>query len=171
MALKSGRTGVRNDQVDFYGRVKGGSGGEYTAGEGIVIAENEISIDEQVVVVKGDLQDYATIEMLDDYATKTDLDDKQNTIVDSDEIVVDSEEDKLLLAQAVSNKLARALVTPTQTPTADKLVGVDTSNAQEMIGIGDGLEIDNGVLKATATYQITALSETTDSISITISEV
>lgn len=54
MALKSGRTGVRNDQVDFYGRVK--SSGKYEAGAGIVIEDDEISVDTETVAFKDDLE-------------------------------------------------------------------------------------------------------------------
>lgn len=47
------------------------------------------------------------------------------------------------------------LVIPNAAPTAHKLVGIDTTNAQELIGIGTNLSIENGVLNATgggATY-------------------
>lgn len=37
----------------------GGSGGEYSAGEGINIESGEISIDEEVVAVKSDIVDYS----------------------------------------------------------------------------------------------------------------
>ena len=41
-----------------------------------------------------------------------------------------------------------ALVLPTEAPASQQLVGINTSNEQNSLGIGDGLEIDNGVLKS-----------------------
>lgn len=50
--------------------------------------------------------------------------------------------------QAVSD--VGGLVTPTVAPTSDKLVGIDNTGAQEQIGIGNGLSIENNVLSASA---------------------
>lgn len=41
------------------------------------------------------------------------------------------------------------LVIPNTTPASEKLVGVDTANAQEMVSIGSGLSLLDGVLSAT----------------------
>ena len=49
---------------------------------------------------------------------------------------------------AIAQELARTLKTPIQRPTSTKLVAVDTANSQEMVGIGDGLAIENGTLNA-----------------------
>lgn len=52
------------------------------------------------------------------------------------------------LDSSITNRLARTLVTPLVTPTENKLVGINTSNAQESIGIGDNLTFSNGRLSA-----------------------
>lgn len=49
----------------------------------------------------------------------------------------------------ITPNVMRALKTPISAPSSTELVGVDGSNAQTMIGIGDGLSIENGTLKAT----------------------
>lgn len=71
-------------------------------------------------------------------------------IMGSSEIVCDANETddgiELHLDNAITNKLAKALVTPATAPAADKLVGVDTANAQEMITIGSGLKLESGTL-------------------------
>ena len=97
MAIKAGRVGVREDQVDPYGR----------------IIENGPSL------------------------------------VDSEEIVFDegAEGTKAYLAQEISNKIAKALQTPAVAPADHKLVGIDSSGAQEQIGIGNGLTLEGGELK------------------------
>lgn len=51
------------------------------------------------------------------------------------------------LHQTITNKLAKALVTPAVTPTEDTLVAVDNTGAQTMIKVGTGLEIVEGVLQ------------------------
>lgn len=67
----------------------------------------------------------------------------------SEEITYDSTSQSCLLASTVRNKINSALQTPAVAPTSHVLVGIDSSNAQENISIGSGLEIDNGALKAT----------------------
>lgn len=47
------------------------------------------------------------------------------------------------------NKINKSLQTPTTAPTSTELVGIDTNKTQVNIGIGDGLAIENGTLKAT----------------------
>lgn len=107
MALRSGRTGVRRDQVDHYGRVRrSGTGGatieDFVDSETIVFSEDSYS-----GLVKADL--------------------------DGDTL----------------NKIEKSLQTPTTTPTATELVGIGTDKSQKRIDVGDGLEIENNVLKAT----------------------
>ena len=46
------------------------------------------------------------------------------------------------------NKIDRALQLPTTAPSATQLVGVGTNNAQTMVGVGDGLYVDNGSIFA-----------------------
>ena len=47
----------------------------------------------------------------------------------------------------VESGVARALKTPISTPSELKLVGINTSNDQEMLNLGDGLETENGDIK------------------------
>lgn len=49
----------------------------------------------------------------------------------------------------ITPKVMRALLTPVSAPTKTELVAVDDGNAQTMIEIGEGLSLENGVLKAT----------------------
>lgn len=44
----------------------------------------------------------------------------------------------------INPKVARALLTPMTTPSELKLVGIDTSNSQEMINVGETLQVNNG---------------------------
>lgn len=67
----------------------------------------------------------------------------------SEEITYDSTTQSCLLASTVRNKINSALQTPMSAPTTHYIVGIDSTNAQENISIGSGLEIDNGALKAT----------------------
>lgn len=50
------------------------------------------------------------------------------------------------LNQTISNKISRALVTPLATPSTQKLVSVDTTNSQAMVGVGDGLQVVSDTL-------------------------
>lgn len=64
--------------------------------------------------------------------------------VSSEEIVVSG--NKLMLANAVSNKVNNSLQAPTTAPTATELVGISTSKAQINIELEDSLELVNGHL-------------------------
>nr|DAJ89570.1 MAG TPA: hypothetical protein [Caudoviricetes sp.] len=65
--------------------------------------------------------------------------------VSSEEIVVSG--NKLMLANAVSNKVNNSLQAPTTAPTATELVGVSTSKAQVNIPLGSSLKLENGHLE------------------------
>jgi hypothetical protein len=70
-------------------------------------------------------------------------------IGNSDTIItmIDGDKIKLNLSNEVNNKLARSLVTPQVAPDALELVAIDNKNSQIMITIGDGLLLEDGVLK------------------------
>lgn len=51
------------------------------------------------------------------------------------------------LASAVSDKVGRALVTPVAAPASDQIVGINSLGQQENLSLGEGLIIDNGVIK------------------------
>lgn len=75
---------------------------------------------------------------------------KQNQIIDSADIIQDTAEDKLYINNNLKNKINNALLTPTDAPLAPELVAVDETNAQKMLGIGEGLYIEDDLLKASA---------------------
>lgn len=70
----------------------------------------------------------------------------------SESIVVDLNEDatavELHLDYEVMQKIERALMLPLATPTEQKLVGIDNTNTQNLLSVGDGLTIENGTIKA-----------------------
>ena len=70
----------------------------------------------------------------------------------SDSIVIDVDESgdfiEIHLDADIAAKLGRVLVTPMSAPASVSLVAVDTSNAQTMLTLGDGLSVSGGVLSA-----------------------
>ena len=52
--------------------------------------------------------------------------------------------------QKLCDTVNRSLLTPVNAPADTKLVAVDTANSQKMLTIGDGLSIENDILKASA---------------------
>lgn len=64
--------------------------------------------------------------------------------VSSEEIVISG--NKLMLANAVSNKVNNSLQAPATAPTATELVGISTSKAQVNIELEDSLKLVNGHL-------------------------
>lgn len=74
-------------------------------------------------------------------------------ITGTEDIIVDANEDgsaiELHLDNDIKNRVAKSLVTPVSAPQSTEIVGINNANAQVNIGIGEGLELDNGVLKAT----------------------
>lgn len=71
----------------------------------------------------------------------------QNKIVSSEEIVIDNVTNKLMLNNELSSKIARSIVTPISKPIEIKLIGVDTTNSQIMIGLGDEFFVEDSKLK------------------------
>ena len=78
-----------------------------------------------------------------------------NIIKDTQTVVVSLDANgtklNLNLSAEIVNKLAKTLVTPMTKPAKTELVGVDSQNMQTMIELGDGLTLENGVLKVSAT--------------------
>lgn len=70
----------------------------------------------------------------------------------SESIVIDVDESgdfiDIHLDADIAAKLGRVLVTPMSAPASVSLVAVDTSNAQTMLTLGDGLSVSGGVLSA-----------------------
>lgn len=77
-------------------------------------------------------------------------------VEDTDTVVTDLTEDKtklsIHLSSTMTNKLARALITPVSAPPATELVGISVQNTQTMLELGDGLGIENGHIDVTAPY-------------------
>lgn len=67
--------------------------------------------------------------------------------VSSEEIVVSG--NKLMLSNAVSNKVNNSLQMPTTQPTELLMVGLNTSKAQTNIPLGNSLKLENGHLETT----------------------
>lgn len=74
-----------------------------------------------------------------------------NILGDSNTIVAMASGNKVLLEldNTITNKLAKTLILPMSTPGKTELVAVDNTNSQKMIEIGDGLSLENGILKVT----------------------
>lgn len=70
----------------------------------------------------------------------------------SESIVIDVDESgdfiDIHLDANIVTKLTRVLVTPMSAPASVSLVAVDTSNAQTLLTLGDGLSVSGGVLSA-----------------------
>lgn len=70
----------------------------------------------------------------------------------SESIVIDVDESgdfiDIHLDADIAAKLGRVLLTPMSAPASISLVAVDTSNAQTMLTLGDGLSVSGGVLSA-----------------------
>lgn len=70
----------------------------------------------------------------------------------SESIVIDVDESgdfiDIHLDAAIVTKLLRVLVTPMSAPASVSLVAVDTSNAQTLLTLGNGLSVSGGVLSA-----------------------
>jgi hypothetical protein len=70
----------------------------------------------------------------------------------SESVVIDVDESgtffDIHLDADIVTKLSRVLVTPMSAPASVSLVAVDTSNAQTMLTLGDGLSVSGGVLSA-----------------------
>ena len=92
-------------------------------------------------------KDGKTIALLEDInaAQINGLIDDSTTIVH----VLSNNKLKFELDNSITNKLAKALVVPMSAPSKTELVAVNSSNSQTYIEIGEGLLLENGVLKAT----------------------
>ena len=62
------------------------------------------------------------------------------------------------LTDEFDNKVDKALVIPENAPATESLVAIDTTNAQSLLTVGNGLTVTNNTLASKVTY---ALSGTT----------
>ena len=133
----------------------GASGAEGSAGVGFDDAD-EISInDGNINITAGD--NGVNIEASFEVAVGEEILEIPSTMYlplkGSESIVIDVDESgdfiEVHLDADIAAKLGRVLMTPMSAPASVSLVAVDTSNAQTMLTLGDGLTIEGGALKAT----------------------
>ena len=111
--------------------------------------KSEVATKQDIITDSADIVKQGTGLVFSNSA-KAEIASKQNNIVDSEEIVKHTgENDKLYLNNNISNKINNSMQLPTTAPTVIELVGIDTNKSQTNIGIGSGLSLENGTLKAT----------------------
>lgn len=132
----------------------GASGAEGSAGVGFDDAD-EISInDGDINITAG--EDGVNIEAKFEVAVGEEILEIPSSMYlplkGSESIVIDVDESgnfiDIHLDADIAAKLGRVLVTPMSAPASISLVAVDTSNAQTMLTLGDGLSVSGGVLSA-----------------------
>lgn len=132
----------------------GATGAEGSAGVGFDDAD-EISINDGAVsITAGD--NGVNIEASFEVAVGEEILEIPSTMClplkGSESIVIDVDESgefiDIHLDADIAAKLGRVLLTPMSAPASVSLVAVDTSNAQTMLTLGDGLSVENGVLSA-----------------------
>lgn len=166
-----------NKRIDDLDDEVEGKQDQLTAGENITIVDNVISatggsgdLDPETLmdVLEGsntvvvDLnEDESKVVVKLDEAVTTDIDtalgkvaqaevnieEMQGQIATLQEEVGDLDTGKLDASKSAVASVG-GLVIPNSAPAADKLVGIDTASGQELITIGDGLSIEDGVLSA-----------------------
>ena len=122
----------------------GGSGGDYIAGNGINITDNTISADTNVLATKEDIPVGETDITFNGTPTTT-TEDLSNVIIGDTTYLVPSNTE----VNAMKGTINNSLQLPETAPTATELVGIGTNKSQVNIGIGSGLAVENGTLKAT----------------------
>lgn len=122
----------------------GGSGGDYIAGNGINITDKTISADTNVLATKEDIPTGETDITFNGTATST-TEDLSNVVIGDTTYLVPSNTEVNAMKVTINNSLQL----PTTAPTSTELVGIDANKAQVNIGIGEGLTLENGTLKAT----------------------
>lgn len=75
-----------------------------------------------------------------------DIKDLENQVLENTDDIEELQNKEEADVTEINQQLARALKTPISIPAATELVAVDDTNAQVMIGLGDGLTIDGGRL-------------------------
>ena len=110
----------------------------------VLVGDEIINYDENAVYVTPELDSFDVQEQLDAIASSIDMK-ADRAVVDKNTIdIVDLQ----TTVTELSPKVMRALVTPMTRPNATEIVAIDDGNSQVMIEIGDGLSLENGVLKA-----------------------
>ena len=122
----------------------GGSGGDYIAGNGINITDNTISADTNVLATKEDIPVGETDITFNGTPTTT-TEDLSNVIIGDTTYLVPSNTE----VNAMKGTINNSLQLPETAPTATELVGIGTNKSQVNIGIGEGLSLENGNIKAT----------------------
>ena len=133
---------------------KGEAGADGSAGVGFDDA-NEISINDGAINITADANG-VNIEASFEVAVGEEILEIPSSMYlpfkGSESIVIDVDESgefiDIHLDADIAAKLGRVLVTPMVAPENVALVGVDDTNAQTMLRIGDGLSVSDGVLSA-----------------------
>lgn len=169
----------------------GGSGGSYTAGYGIDISSNNvISVDNDIASVS-----YVESQISDVDSRKQDVI-NQNNALSADFVVAnntqtvqenleridlevegcvddiaDLQESKLDASKTAISDIG-ALVVPNSAPASPKLVSIDTNNAEALINVGSGLQLQDGTLSATTGTHLyrhnICIKDTTDTVYFTL---
>lgn len=58
------------------------------------------------------------------------------------------------LTDEFNNKVDKALVIPENAPATESLVAIDTTNAQSLLTVGNGLKVANNTLASKVTYAL-----------------
>ena len=150
--------------IDFWANIKGpkgdtgatgpqGPAGPAGGGDSRIVNINIVTADPTSVTA--DNEDGITITsqatITDTNGTYTATATNKVPIVGSDTITIDVNEDEKVEAHLDSEivaKLGKTLITPMSAPASTQLVGIDTTNSQANISIGDGLMLANNTLSA-----------------------
>ena len=141
-----GEQGVKGDKGE-----KGDKGDKGDAGSGFAnITDINLVVGEPNVIY--DTEDGITItsqgELVTEDAQYTPTVEQNIPLIAGNGLTMDATEDgqhvDIHLSAETQTTLARSLKTPLATPTTTKIVAVDNTNSQELLGIGSGLEKING---------------------------
>ena len=149
----TGATGPQGPKGDTGATGPQGPAGPAGGGDSRIVNINIVTADPTSVTA--DNEDGITITsqatITDTNGTYTATATNKVPIVGSDTITIDVNEDEKVEAHLDSEivaKLGKTLITPMSAPASTQLVGIDTTNSQANISIGDGLMLANNTLSA-----------------------
>lgn len=159
----------------------GGGGGDYTAGYGIDITSNEISVDTTVIATKSDISSMVTTTMLedalDDYALKTDLPENVSelnndagyttqTWVENQGYLTSTDLSGYVTSSELSNQLSSYALSNTVTNLASQVTTLESlvSNHTTQINSINSNITDLQTLTSTHTSQISGINSSITSL-------
>lgn len=123
--------------------------------EGILKDVKVVKVNEGLVKFVFTFEDGTTQETNEIVLSEVDIYTLSALIEGSESIVVDINESNTALEihidADVMQKINRSLTLPLSTPTEQKIVGVDRTNSQNLLGLGEGLQIENDKVKVGGT--------------------